>query len=184
MTHKRKQLPNSKKCPVQLKYKSNPVTGKRELDSIDMKEKGTQEAFQEFSQKITGTANLQSSQLIQHMLNICLQGKLGNEEFAANSVIQMLYELDPKDPIEGMLCAQIVALYVKGMRYLSSSENSQTATQDQHYSNNAIKLLRLQQETIEKLMRYRRGGEQKVTVKHQYVQVNNGGQAIVGNIAG
>jgi len=44
----------------------------------------------------------------------------------------------------------------------------------------AIKLLRLHNETIEALSRYRRGGEQKVVVQH--VNVNNGGQAIVGNV--
>jgi hypothetical protein len=35
---------------------------------------------------------------------------------------------------------------------------------------------------VEALKRYRTGGEQKVTVEH--VTVNQGGQAIVGNISG
>ena len=30
--------------------------------------------------------------------------------------------------------------------------------------------------------RYRTGGEQKVTVQHQHVTVNEGGQAVVGNV--
>jgi len=51
-----------------------------------------------------------------------------------------------------------------------------------HYGNLAIKLLRLHNETIETLGRYRRGGEQKVTVQH--VNVNEGGKAIIGNVSG
>ena len=44
----------------------------------------------------------------------------------------------------------------------------------------AIKLLRLHNETVDTLGRYRRNGEQKVVV--QYVNVQNGGQATVGAV--
>ena len=45
----------------------------------------------------------------------------------------------------------------------------------------AMKLLRLSNETIETMNRFRRGNEQRFVVQHQYVQVNEGGQAIVGS---
>ena len=45
--------------------------------------------------------------------------------------------------------------------------------------NNATKCMRLHNETLEALNRYRRKGEQRVKVVHQYVQVNEGGQAVV-----
>ncbi len=46
--------------------------------------------------------------------------------------------------------------------------------------NRATKLMRLHNETVEALSKYRRKGEQKVTVIHKNQQVNvNGGQAIV-----
>ena len=35
---------------------------------------------------------------------------------------------------------------------------------------------------MEALKRYRTGGEQKVTVQHQHVTVNEGGQAVVGTV--
>lgn len=50
------------------------------------------------------------------------------------------------------------------------------------HMNYAIKLLRLHNETIETLSRYRRKGEQKVIVQH--VNVNDGGKAIVGGNLG
>ena len=43
--------------------------------------------------------------------------------------------------------------------------------------NRATKLMRLHNETLEALNRYRRKGEQRITIQH--VQVNDGGQAIV-----
>jgi hypothetical protein len=43
-----------------------------------------------------------------------------------------------------------------------------------------MKLLRLHNETIEILDRYRRRGGQTVVVQHQHVQVNDGGRAIIG----
>ena len=36
---------------------------------------------------------------------------------------------------------------------------------------------------METLKRYRSTGEQKMTVEHQHVTVNEGGQAIVGNVS-
>lgn len=44
----------------------------------------------------------------------------------------------------------------------------------------ATKLLRLHNETVEAINKYRRGGEQRVVVQH--VQVNEGGKAIVGGV--
>lgn len=46
--------------------------------------------------------------------------------------------------------------------------------------NTATKLIRLHNETIDALCRYRRGGEQRVIVQH--IQVNDGGKAVVGGM--
>jgi hypothetical protein len=49
-----------------------------------------------------------------------------------------------------------------------------------HYANKAVKFLGLHNETIEALNRYRRGGEQKVTVTHAVITE----KAIVNNFNG
>jgi hypothetical protein len=65
------------------------------------------------------------------------------------------------------------------MQYLSKADNCNMLTQSDFYMKNALKLLRLHNETLESLNRHRRGGEQRVIVQH--VQVSEGGQAIVNN---
>ena len=52
--------------------------------------------------------------------------------------------------------------------------------QNDHWLKHAIKLLRLHNETVEALSRYRRKGERRVVVQH--VTIEGGGQAIVGGM--
>ena len=98
----------------------------------------------------------------------------------AELIIAAMQELKPQNSLEGMLCSQLVSLHSLGMTYLQRSENAEMRFHQDPDLNNAVKLLRLQHETIECLMKLRRNGEQKVIVQH--VQVNDGGQAIVGSI--
>ena len=63
------------------------------------------------------------------------------------------------------------------LRRLKDSEN--VAQQDSN-GNLAVKLLRTFTAQVEALQRYRGKGQQKVTVEH--VNVNAGGQAIVGTV--
>ncbi len=57
--------------------------------------------------------------------------------------------------------------------------NYLTPEQVDSFINRSTKLTRLYNETVDTLSRYRRKGEQKVVVQH--VNVNQGGQAMVGN---
>lgn len=96
-----------------------------------------------------------------------------------NILVQTLAECEPKDINEARLCLQASNLYSEGMHYLCQAKMAEMPHAE-FYMKSGIKLLRLHNETIEALNRYRRGGEQKVIVQH--VNVNEGGQAIVGNI--
>lgn len=98
----------------------------------------------------------------------------------AELVVNAMHELKPQDALEGMLCSQLISLHGLGMNYLRKAEKAEMRFHQDPDLNNAVKLLRLQHETIETLMRLRRKGEQKVIVQH--VQVNDGGKAIVGDI--
>lgn len=95
----------------------------------------------------------------------------------ANIATQSLADSAPRNATEARLCMQETVLYAQGMQYLIRAESENMIPQCEHYMKNAIKLLRLHNETVEALAKYRRGGEQKVVVQH--VQVN-GGKAIVG----
>jgi hypothetical protein len=96
-----------------------------------------------------------------------------------NVSFQALADSDPKDATEARLCLQSQALYSQGMVQLGRAERADMMTQSEFYMRNAIKLLRLHNETVEALNKYRKGGEQKMTVTHQHVSIE--GQAIVNN---
>lgn len=100
-----------------------------------------------------------------------------NRAHNLNVQLQSLNDLEPQDVIEARLVAQMTVLHAQGMEYLRKAENSEMLCHLEAYQKVAIKLLRLQNETIDTLMRYRRGGEQRVVVQH--VNVSNGGQAVV-----
>ncbi len=98
----------------------------------------------------------------------------------ANLALQSLADSSPRDATEARLCLQATALYSQGMHYLSRAEGSNMLFHSEFYMKCAIKLLRLHNETVDAISKYRRGGEQRVLVQH--VNVNEGGQAIVGTI--
>ena len=101
-------------------------------------------------------------------------------EYNTNIVLQSLADSAPKDATEAKLCLQSTVLYAQGMQYLSQANACNRIDHGEYYMKSAIKLLRLHNETIEVLSKYRRGGEQRVVVQH--VQVNDGGKAIVSGV--
>jgi hypothetical protein len=96
-----------------------------------------------------------------------------------NVLLQTLAECSPKDLNESRLCLQASNLFAEGMRYLQKANETDRLIFAEFYMKSAIKLLRLHNETIDSLIRYRRGGEQKIFVQHNVLA----GQAIVNNIA-
>lgn len=90
-----------------------------------------------------------------------------------------IVSMDPQDPIEAQLCAKLVVLQSKSMYFMNRATASTLQKQMDSNLNNATKCMRLHNETLEALNRYRRKGEQRVKVVHQYVQVNEGGRAVV-----
>lgn len=96
-----------------------------------------------------------------------------------NIVLQSLHDLKPNDVIEARLGVQETALYSHAMKCLKCAEEQDSFMYAEMYLNMGVKLLRIHNETVETLSRYRRGGEQKVTVQHVVVD-----KAIVNNFSG
>ena len=87
----------------------------------------------------------------------------------------------PKDEIEGMIAAQLVACHNATMEcYRRAMLPAQTHVGWNDNLNHAGKLSRTYAALLETLNRHRGKGQQKVTVEH--VHVHEGGQAIVGNV--
>ena len=98
-----------------------------------------------------------------------------------NKTTAILHGIQPRDEIEGMLAVQMVGVHNVAMETLK-----RTMIPDQTFSGKeanvtqATKMLRTFVQQMDALKRYRTGGQQKMTVEH--VNVNKGGQAIVGNV--
>lgn len=97
-----------------------------------------------------------------------------------NIVLQSLHDVQPKDSIEASLCAQERVLYAHAMRNLKRAGDADMLDHIETLTNLSIKLMRAHNETVETLSRYRRGGEQRVTVQHTVIA----DKAIVNNITG
>lgn len=101
-----------------------------------------------------------------------------DEDTQIKILCEFLNEMKPQNAIEGMLCAQLALLHFQGTQHLGGAGKTDWRPHIEFDLKAAIKLLKLQHETLDVLMRYRRKGEQRVVV--QYVNVNDGGKAIVG----
>ena len=95
----------------------------------------------------------------------------------ANAILAVLLSLKPQDELEGMLLTRMLILHKQYMNFMHKTWKTDRLDFETSYINKATKLMRLYNETLETLNRYRRKGEQKVTVQH--INVSNGGQAMV-----
>jgi hypothetical protein len=92
-----------------------------------------------------------------------------------------LVGIEPKDELEGMMVAQLLAAHNASMEcYRRAMLGEQTFEGRRENLNQANKLSRSFAVLLEALNRHRGKGQQKVTVEH--VTVNVGGQAIVGSV--
>jgi len=134
----------------------------------------------------TSDQNLQFS-LLQQLVGTLNVGNTG-EDFDPNTLVNsydnvmaLLQGIAPKDEIESMLSLQMIGTHNLAMTVMARATNpDQTFKWAQVCMNYSIKLLRTFTAQMEALKKYRSKGEQKMTVEH--VHVNEGGQAIVGNV--
>jgi len=104
-------------------------------------------------------------------------------EFFQDGILAMHQGIGPKDTIESLLAAQMVATHNMAMAFSKRAMLvDQTPQGVDANINRVTKLMRTYVAQVEALRKYRTGGKQ--TIQVQYVNVNEGGQAVVGNIQG
>ncbi len=132
---------------------------------------------------LTGSTSHEYNQLfLNHVAGAMLNETNPTENHAAlnvNAIQGGMLSMKPQDAIEAQLCAKLMVLQAKSMHFMNVATCATLQKQVDSNLNNATKCMRLHNETLEALNRYRRKGEQRVKVVHQYVQVNEGGQAVV-----
>jgi len=101
----------------------------------------------------------------------------------SNYVLSMLVELKPRDAMEAMLITQMVAAHTLAMEMNKRALlPEQTVEGVDTNINRATKLQRTFVQQMEALQKYRNQGKQTIQVQH--VNIEAGGQAVVGNITG
>jgi hypothetical protein len=102
------------------------------------------------------------------------------DEQAINFMLSVIKGVEPRDQLEAMLAAQMAAIHNATMTFARRLGRIETIPQQDSAERALNKLARTFTLQMEALRKYRNGGEQKVTVQH--VNVNEGGQAIVGSV--
>jgi hypothetical protein len=97
------------------------------------------------------------------------------------ATLAALVGLGPKDELEGMIAAQLIAAHNAAMEcYRRAMLGEQTFEGRRENLGQANKLSRTYAVLLDALNRHRGKGQQKVTVEH--VHVHSGGQAVVGMV--
>jgi hypothetical protein len=96
-------------------------------------------------------------------------------------MLSVVKGIEPRDQVETMLAAQMAATHNATMTFARRLNHVENIPQQDSAERAFNKLARTFALQVEALKRYRSAGEQTVRVEH--VTVNEGGQAIVGNVA-
>lgn len=113
-------------------------------------------------------------------LTMAAQKGEGVDERLMNYALSMVYGMHPKDQLEATLGVQMAAVQIATMKAaacLGASKSTQAMEAHERIFNRLARTFAAQ---MEALKRYRSKGEQRVYVER--VNVEKGGQAIVGNV--
>jgi hypothetical protein len=104
-----------------------------------------------------------------------------NRDKQYSATVAALVGISPKDELEGMMAAQLIAAHNAAMEcYRRAMIGEQTFEGRRENLAQANKLSRTYATLLDALNRHRGKGQQKVTVEH--VHVHAGGQAVVGTV--
>jgi hypothetical protein len=105
----------------------------------------------------------------------------GVSELSMNAALAMIEAAAPKDEIEAALAVQMACTHTAAMAVLAKLDvASATEQRVAAFGSAAARLMRAYATQVEVLRRLRNGGQQFVRVEH--VHVNDGGQAVIGNV--
>ncbi len=117
--------------------------------------------------------------ILGQLINVGTQGQEPDDK-GLNFMLSVIKGIEPKNQIEAMLAAQMAAVHMSTMTFARRLAHVDNIPQQDSAERAFNKLARTFATQVEALKRYRTGGQQMVRVEH--VTVNEGGQAIVGNV--
>lgn len=154
----------------------------RELPKIEIKEDGEVSVnlkSEEQAKTLFGSDTVEFAVATLHQcLNV--SGTSGVLLKDGKDALAIVAELAPNDGIEALLTTQMAAVHIAMMRQSRRLTCADTIQELDIYERTFNKLARTFTAQTEALRKHRTGGQKKMTVEH--VTINEGGQAIVGNI--
>ena len=128
-----------------------------------------------------GTADYEfAAGLLAQLTDVSRSGKVPTPQ-ELNFMLSVVRGINPRDETEALLAAQMAAIHNATMVAARRLNHVETIPQQDSASTMLNKLARTFASQVEALKKYRSAGEQ--TIKVQHVTVNEGGQAIVGNVS-
>jgi hypothetical protein len=118
--------------------------------------------------------------IMSHLLRASTHGPQ-IDEAEVNFLISVIKGVQPQDQLEAMLASQMGAVHMLTMEFARRLSNADTIAQQDAAERTLNKLCRTFATQVEALKRHRSNGVQKVIVGH--LNVNQGGQAVVGNVS-
>jgi len=118
--------------------------------------------------------------LLMQLADVSRSGKIATKQ-ELNFLLSVVHGINPKDETEALLAVQMAAIHKATIVAATRLARVETIPQQDSASNMLNKLARTFTAQVEALKKYRSAGEQ--TIKVQHVTVNEGGQAIVGNVS-
>jgi hypothetical protein len=118
--------------------------------------------------------------LISQLVNAGSKGPAADED-GANFMLAVVTGIEPRDEVEAMLASQMAAVHMATMTFARRLNHIENIPQQDSAERAFNKLARTFATQVDALNRYRNRGEHRVVV-HQ-VNVNDGGQAIVGSVS-
>jgi hypothetical protein len=103
-------------------------------------------------------------------------------EDSVKNIMILLTAIKPQNELEGLIASQLIATHNLSMQMLAKAAVTNRTDFGDRFVNQSTKLSRTFVALLEALNKHRGKGKQKITVEH--VTVNDGGQAVVGNVQG
>jgi hypothetical protein len=178
--------PDNRPAPVNSQRRTAPVRvrvwdAKGQLANIQPPD-GEHAAWWQRLQKALGTtsSDFVNASLVQ--IQAAARSPLGKvSEQVMNAALAMVEAAAPKDEIEAALAIQMSCTHAAAMSLLARLDATFVSERRvAAFGSAASRLLRAFALQVEVLRRLRHGGHQHVRVEH--VHINDGGQAVIGNV--
>ena len=144
----------------------------------------TQEMTAEDLKKLAGTDARAFAEEIIRMTSLLSRSSLNTTEeenqYAKSLARSMMVELAPQDGLQGMIASQMIAVHHMQQKFSFVARNMYHPNHVKPYVNVVTKLSNVFIQQAQLLTKLQGKNQQRVSVEH--VTVNEGGQAIVGNI--